>query len=319
MTTRSRPRRRSGLLDPLAICLIALWACGDAFAAERLHNAIHPSWSPDGQTIIYEAGATGDRQIVELSLARWQADESQSPTIVPLTRGAQTLAAPAYSRNGDYIAYLRMGEVIELMVMGPDGSSPRRLVEIAGAPSLLTWTPDERIGFVSASEPGQFDVYLAALDGGVERLTDTPYSEKVPDVSPDGRRIAFQSGHLGAGDLFMLELSSGRVERLTFTEGRERLARWSPDGSRIAFQAEPEANFDIYVLGLADSSLRRVTTDPAGDSIPTWSPDGKKLAFVSTRRRPGSAEDGVDLYVVELKSSEPRCLTCIARLGDPSD
>ena len=44
---------------------------------------------------------------------------------------------------------------------------------------------------------------------------------------------------------------------------------------------------------------------------PSWSPD------VSTRHRPGSTEDGVDVYVVDLEGSEPRCLTCIARLGDP--
>ena len=49
------------------------------------------------------------------------------------------------------------------------------------------WAPDGK----SLLVPLDGDLYLAALDGKIRRLTDTPATEIAPSFSPDGRFIGF--------------------------------------------------------------------------------------------------------------------------------
>jgi dipeptidyl aminopeptidase/acylaminoacyl peptidase len=75
----------------------------------------------------------------------------------------------------------------------PGGDDAFNLVPALTSEQRLAWSPDGAlVAFVSAHE-GQVDLYSAALDGTVARLTDTPALEQGPAWSPDGALVAYRT------------------------------------------------------------------------------------------------------------------------------
>ncbi|HUG53403.1 MAG TPA: S9 family peptidase [Vicinamibacteria bacterium] len=114
-----------------------------------------------------------------------------------------------------------------------------------------------------------------------------------PQVSPDGRRVAFvrvtvdakKEGYLSA--IWIVDADGGQAPR-AFTSGRQDLApRWSPDGRRLAFTRAVEKEgkaqpAQLYLLTLDGGEARPLTDLPKGVGSPAWSPDGRAIAFTST-------------------------------------
>jgi TolB protein len=87
----------------------------------------------------------------------------------------------------------------------------------------------------------QGEIYLIDPDGGnPQRLTDNTYGDSFPMLSPDGKKIVFDSnrltadsGTLNISDLFVMDADGTNQTLLT----RGSSATWSPDGKDIAFHA----------------------------------------------------------------------------------
>jgi TolB protein len=128
---------------------------------------------------------------------------------------------------------------------------------------------------------------------GRRRLTADRFGYQSPDISPDGRRIAFATFF----SVFIINADAAGISegftQLFFSFGSDAFPgtpAWSPDGSLVAFSAVGEGPFGparrILVVN-ADGSggLRQVTPDDpdpgstTSDDGPTWSPDGTRLVF----------------------------------------
>jgi Tol biopolymer transport system component len=106
-----------------------------------------------------------------------------------------------------------------------------------------------------------------------------------PRVSPDGRRVAWWTGHLVAPTLHVAEAAG----RLLF-EGPGAQAAWLPDGERLVFADPVEgiglqgaplvAGAELRLLDLRDGTVTDLTGTPdATEMEPAVSPDGARLAF----------------------------------------
>ena len=117
------------------------------------------------------------------------------------------------------------------------------------------------------------------------RLTNNPWDDITPSLSPDGARLAYASRQNGYWDLYILDLSSGKKTRLTDTPEYEASPTWSPDGLWIAYEKYNGVSLDIYIQPLDDpnSSPIQLTDNPGIDRSPAWSPNGREIAFVSSR------------------------------------
>ncbi len=117
------------------------------------------------------------------------------------------------------------------------------------------------------------------------RLTDLPWDDISPALSPDGTRIAYSSRQNGYWDIYILDLVSGQQERVTDTPEYEASPTWSPDGQWLAYERYNGANLDIYIQSLAQagSEIIQLTDSAGADHSPAWSPAGREIAFVSTR------------------------------------
>ncbi len=117
------------------------------------------------------------------------------------------------------------------------------------------------------------------------RLSDHPWDDLDPALSPEGDRLAYTSRQNGYWDLYVLDLKTGQQSRLTDTPEYEGSPTWSPDGQWIAYERYNGISLDIYIQSLTDPEAApiQLTDDPGIDCSPAWSPQGREIAFVSSR------------------------------------
>ena len=111
---------------------------------------------------------------------------------------------------------------------------------------------------------------------------------RYPDISPDGRSIAYVRNDSGTQTLWIANLDD--IERTQeLLVGSERFEqvytpRFSPDGTKVAYSSWRKGGYrDIQVIDLATREITHVTHDRALDTGPAWSPNGKRLYFSSDR------------------------------------
>ena len=189
------------------------------------------------------------------------------------------------------------------------------LLVVLGADGARQTAPRSTIAFVSTRHSADtFDlqgalraseIYVMDPDGGnARRLTENADADGFPSLSPDGKRIVFDSHRarteaepLNVSDLFVMNVDGTEQRRLT--PGGS--ATWSPDSRMIAFHAsasgagkpikpDPGAatsDSDIFVMNVDDflkkgERPRNVTNSPAAiDDDADWSPSGGKIVFTS--------------------------------------
>ncbi|MEW6319542.1 MAG: S9 family peptidase [Acidobacteriota bacterium] len=110
-----------------------------------------------------------------------------------------------------------------------------------------------------------------------------------PQVSPDGRRVAFvqlkadwKANRL-MPHLYAMGIDGDDLHQITFDERGETSPRWSPDGRTLAFSARREGDQvpQIYLLPLEGGEARRLTTHPTPPGSLAWAPDGQSIWFLA--------------------------------------
>ncbi|MBX3274788.1 MAG: PD40 domain-containing protein [Sandaracinaceae bacterium] len=144
-------------------------------------------------------------------------------------------------------------------------------------------------------------------DGAAERLTDGLRARE-PDVSPDGRRVAFTTNEAGTTHLWIAELRdvAGTARALLESERFDQVfdPRFSPDGRTIAISRWQHGGYrDVQLVDVESGRVTAVTRDRALDTNPVWSPDGRTLYFSSDRT--GIA----NIYAYRLASGTLRQIT----------
>lgn len=149
------------------------------------------------------------------------------------------------------------------------------------------------VGAVEAQAPAGFELALVGVDGSKKVLGDLPASVYAPRVSPDGRRVAFEtrdpSGPDGAR-LWTAELANlaGR-EPLPLVVGPINWApMWTLDGARLVFIVSgggPDAIYWRRADGTGDAE--HLIDTRAGEG---WVGEGAALRFLTLK---GNGDYGI--------------------------
>ena len=126
-----------------------------------------------------------------------------------------------------------------------------------------------------------------------------------PELSPDGKTIAFESNRLGFWDLWTCDLEKGDCNQITSLHGTAGRARWSPDGRYIAFEFHPNEHSEIYIVEVPGGVPHLLPTIPGADNLsPSWSRDGKWLYFASKR-----GTEAFQVWKMPVQGGDPVQLT----------
>lgn len=207
-----------------------------------------------------------------------------------LTRDANILHEIDFSEAGNYFVFDsdRVGKV-NLWRVDADGNSPRRLTEGEGE------------GFPSISKDGSLVVYQNGVvygksgirkvkPDGTEDREIYPKSGIRPQISPDGKRVAFFlpdniSKTEARWKIVVASLETGEILRkIDFPPTAvQRFLCWTHDGQSIAFVDDKAGESLIIVQPLNESKTFVKFADISGkiESF-AWSTDGKKLAVNSS-------------------------------------
>jgi Tol biopolymer transport system component len=101
--------------------------------------------------------------------------------------------------------------------------------------------------------------------------------------SPDGRRIAFESGRSGRGNIWVCDRDGFHPVQLTNLQRGGGTPRWSPDGRWITFDSAEAGDWNVYVTDPDGRRTRRLTPETSTDVRGVWSRDGRWVFFVSDR------------------------------------
>ena len=150
--------------------------------------------------------------------------------------------------------------------------------------SYPLWSPDGHIVFNSSRE-GVGNIYRRAGDsnGGENRLTRGPNSQRPLAVSADGRHLIFEESTTDAAwNLMRLTLDgASSPEVLLKTPFDERNADLSPDGRWMAYDSNETGATEVYVRPFPDVSREVFRVSSSGGRSPAWSPGGRELFFVN--------------------------------------
>jgi len=150
---------------------------------------------------------------------------------------------------------------------------------------------------------------------GLRQLThvDGKHTAALPDWSPDGRRIAYESNKSGEFGIWVMNADGGGQTRLSGAKGfGDFYPSWSPDGTRLLYSHCTEvvglgyfAECDIDLMNADGSGNRTLLHDDHWlNTRPEFSPDGTRIAFGSDR---GGLQGAI--WVMDADGSSPRRLT----------
>ncbi|MFA6033177.1 MAG: Tol-Pal system beta propeller repeat protein TolB [Myxococcota bacterium] len=226
-----------------------------------------PSWSPDGQTILYTSFINHNPDLYEYNIkARLSKVVSNHPG---LNIGANV------SPDGSQIALtLSRDDNSEVYLISRDGKIIKRLTEDWGIDSSVTWSPDgKRLAFVS-TRSGNPHIYIMNTDGtDQKRLTFKGNYNQTPKWSPRGDRIAFTArDERNVFDLFLVDPATGEITRLTQDQGNNEEPSWSPNGRHLVFTSTRSGSSQIYIMNADGSNQRRITSGKGECATPAWGP-----------------------------------------------
>ena len=234
-----------------------------------------PVWGPDGARVAFQSTAPGPWNLFWKPL-----DGSESQ---PFLKAADASAStwPGAGAN------LLPGTLPTLSGAGPQFP--------------MSWSPDgHSLAFHERKPSGERDIWVTTSGGDPTPFLITPFDERAPRFSPDGKWLAYVSDESGRNDVYVQPFPGPGRKWLVSTDGGVDPV-WSRDGRELFYRQEDQM-MAVPVATRGDFSAGRpqrlfeIRFD-AGDNGPNYdvSPDGRW--FVMPRRDQGATPGELHLVL----------------------
>ncbi len=264
--------------------------------------ARHLTIAPDGKRLAYSS-LTMANHIGSVKLGPNSGEARGEPRLLTQDTNYRKIQHN-FSPDGKTIAYnlWRMGTESEVWLVDADGGNPRQLTTEPAA--VLGWLPGgDQVALSRKDTPGSLLLKFDVNSGRQTPLSSQNIEVRLGRLSPDGRRIAFNSRVGGTINVWTVSLEDGGLKQLTFDREMMGFPCWSPDSRYLAFEMKRGDDCHIAIIP-HDGGEHVQLTFERGQSWPgSWSPDGDKIAFAGLR-------DGVwNVWWVSLGSKAQQQVT----------
>ncbi|HEX8188350.1 MAG TPA: S9 family peptidase [Pyrinomonadaceae bacterium] len=195
-----------------------------------------------------------------------------------------------------------------VFVISDEGGAPRQLTDGDFQHGAPEWAADSRSVLFSAVRKSDAEylrndseVYAVGLQGGaIRQLTDRKGPDNNPQVSPDGRLIAYTGSDQNDNTYNVTRLYVMNADgsgRRALTEAFDRApasVTWTEDGGGLLFVSEDRGSQNLWYVPARGGAPRQLTTGAHVLGVGSVSRDG---LLVGTRT---SADRPADLFAVRL-------------------
>jgi dipeptidyl aminopeptidase/acylaminoacyl peptidase len=251
------------------------------------------TWSPDGKQIAFTNFLQDDTPILAVRLP-------PTPRGAQLARGAVIVDRPSWGSDGS--GPTTKGYTHVFVIDATVGGTPRQVTTGNFNHSAPSWSADGKSIYVSGIRKpdaeylrGDSEVYVVNLDTqAITPLTDRNGPDSNPEVSPDGRWIAYTgydqkqyTNHISS--LYLMDSTGGR-KRLwggNFPSSPGDIT-WAPDGSGVYYSMQESGEENTW-FAPADQGLppRKVTSGTHMLTSLSIAKNGQTAAIRSHVKTPG--------------------------------
>ncbi|HVO58162.1 MAG TPA: winged helix-turn-helix domain-containing protein [Dongiaceae bacterium] len=250
--------------------------------------------SPDGSKIAYLRGGT---KFNNSELWEMNADGSQARRLYEIQGFSGSVA---WSPKGKRLAYLKSaywpGQSEQTEVESYELATGKTNTVISD-PRLgggLAWGPDGRLFLTRVEEPenGESNVWTICVDeksgaatSKPHRLTNGPDWKPRPEISLDGKRLAFLRHNIGP-TIYMADVdpktkSLEQLQRLTLDESVSRPYEWTPDGKALLYISNRDGEFHIFRQKIGATSPELLVDGHDSPNIMRLNPAGDEILYLS--------------------------------------
>ena len=245
-------------------------------STSSLYEDHSPSFSPDGQMIVFASERTGAQEL-------WMCDAEGKTPARQLTR-AGSAGSPRWSYDGKWIAFDSSADgEPNIYVMSASGDSAlRKLTFEKTSESLPAWSRDNQWIYFRSSRGGGRQIYkMPAAGGEARQITFNGGYEGFE--SPDGKTFYYSKGR-GVAGIYSVPADGGEEKLVPELKDAGYWRSWTMVNEGICFPVKQgQSEWAIRFFSFA---TRRTTTLFMVTDAPLWwmpglamSSDGRRLLY----------------------------------------
>jgi Tol biopolymer transport system component len=265
-----------------------------------------PTLSPDGKIFAYASDANTN---FDIYVQRTGSKKAENLTLESTADDTQ----PAFSPDGERIAFRSEREEKGIYVMSIGGENVRRVADFGYHPS---WSPDGKeivVSLFGRDQPtvragGETGLWIINVETGAKREL-SKIEASFPAWSPSGKRVAFwyYTGNFARRDIATISTEGG--EPITVAKDfaiSNWNPVWSPDGKYLYFVSSKGGSMGFWRVAI-DEAKGEVSGEP--EPVGTlskfsrhlnFSRDGKRMIYVQTNNQANIQGAGFDMRQLQM-------------------
>jgi serine/threonine protein kinase/sugar lactone lactonase YvrE len=228
-----------------------------------------PVWIKQGHGIVIAARAAGSNrsQLVEVDLPKG--------TVTPVSHDTEDYLDLDATAGANKIVGVSVHRESSLWVTRLDGPEAPRMVA-SGKYDFATWTKSGQV--ISQTDTGgEPDLWsIDVKTGATRRITDDPYNETDPRVTPDEKYVVYSSNREGGRHLWRSNLDGSGLVRLTSGASYDYQPALTPDGKWIVYTSSRNGPWSLWKVALNGGPPSQVSSEISQQA--EVSPDGAFIA-----------------------------------------